>query len=74
MPKNRATVYAVVRLPNGVEDALEKCSAADRPVLIGVYLTRTRAEEIAGKSSQQMKDLNIHGFNFDTQTVTYYEE
>lgn len=71
MAKHRGTVYAVVRVddPNIVVS-----NPRPRPVLIGVYLTLQRAEEIQGRSAQQFKDMGIGGFKFEVQPTTYYDE
>lgn len=66
MAKHRGLVFGVVRLSN--------TSSALPPVLIGVYESLQRAEEIAGRSMQECKDAGIEGFMFVVQTTVYYSE
>lgn len=66
MAKHRGLVFGVVRLSN--------TSSALPPVLIGVYESLQRAEEIVGRCTQEFKDSVIEGFVFEVQTTTYYAE
>jgi len=66
--KHRETIFAVVR----TEDT--EYGHSKNPIIIGVYYTMNRAEEVAGLSSQQFKDSKIEGFNFDVQTSVIYDE
>lgn len=68
MAKHRGTVYAVVR------QTADGYFPPHRPVLIGVYFSLERAEEIQGRSAQQFKEMNIEGFKFEVQPTTYYDE
>lgn len=66
MSKNRAVVFAVVRL--------HVAGLHSKPHLVGVYESLQRAEEIVGRSTQEFKDAGIEGFVFEVQTTTYYSE
>lgn len=70
MPKHRQTVFAVVRTMWS-----EAEEGYINPVLCGAYMTLSRAEEVQGKYKQEMKERGLDDiFNFNVQTVTYYEE
>ena len=67
MAKHRSNVFAVVR----------NCYAPDSGPshVIGVYLTVERAEEIAGRYTQEMLEKGMSNlFGFGVQATTYYDE
>lgn len=73
MPKNRQTLFAVVRTQ--FEETGHGTYERLNPVLCGVYHSMDRAEEIQGKHEQEMKDKGFDEFfYFEVQTVTYYDE
>lgn len=62
--KHRGTLYAVVRTQ---QDGLA--------VVVGVYLTPDRADEIKARYVQEMKDRGFGGmFQFSVNATTYYDE
>jgi len=64
LPKNRDTVYLVVRQQAQLEET----------VPIACFRTPERADEYAGACSQDFDDHNIKTFEFNVQAVIYYDE
>ena len=64
-PKNKDTVYAVVR--SHVEDGADE-------VLIAILRTPEAADNFAGACQQEMLDKHISKFQFGVQAVVYYDE
>jgi hypothetical protein len=68
MPKNRQTIFCVVRNHFDNDELLHS-------LCISATLTLERAEELAGKYTQEVIDRDFQDiFNFEVQTVTYYDE
>jgi hypothetical protein len=79
MPRNRSTLYTVVRerhylIGDDTYEDLEDAWAFD--ALVGTYITVTRAEEIAGASMQEFIDKGFTNtdFRFTVKPVTFYDE
>lgn len=73
MPKHRQTLFAVVReFETGTNFDLTDA------VIIGVYLTFQRADEVKDAAKQEFVDrfgiVEASKFHFSIQAVTYYEE
>lgn len=71
MPKNRSTLYTVVRENLDQVQGCYKYSA-----LVGTYITFRRAEEIAAVSHQAFIDSGADPswFQFSVHPVTFYDE
>jgi len=72
MPKHRGITYAVVRQQD--TSSASEFDSRYKPVIIGTYATIMRAEEIAGRSAQTLRDLGVTGFTFEVQPTTWYDE
>jgi len=78
--KNRDTLFVVVRTewPEFIDNHLTFLKGTPpfiKPTSLGAYASLERAEEVQGKYEQEMIDRGLgEFFNFEVQTVTYYEE
>lgn len=70
-PTNRVSLFAVVRT---ADYQAGFAHLKVQPTIVGVYLNLERAEEIAGRYAQEMKDKGINGFNFEVTAATYYDD
>lgn len=69
--KHRGTLFVVVR--TAWNDPFTK--EMKGVTALGAYLSLERAEEVQGKYEQEMIDRGLGDFfEFEVQTVTYYDE
>ncbi len=73
VPKNRPTLYAVVREN---QETLTGLGHYTFSALIGTYVTLSRAEEVAAASHQAFIDIGADPSwtNFTVHPVTFYDE